>query len=50
MYPLFAMLDTTQRIMLFTFAAALVTASSVSLKVMHAKLNNAAVAETKKTN
>ncbi|KAJ3496475.1 hypothetical protein NLG97_g2630 [Lecanicillium saksenae] len=49
-YPIFALLDTTQRIMLFTFAGVLVTVASSSLKAVHAKLNGPTLAATKKTN
>ncbi|OAQ98890.1 hypothetical protein LLEC1_00768 [Akanthomyces lecanii] len=49
-YPIFALLNTAQRIMLFTFSAVLVTVASSSLKIAYARLNGPAVAAAKKTN
>ncbi|KAF7546683.1 hypothetical protein G7046_g9235 [Stylonectria norvegica] len=38
-YPLFELLSTTQRVMLFTFSAGLVTVSSAGLKWIYARVN-----------
>ncbi|KAH6898427.1 FAR-17a/AIG1-like protein [Thelonectria olida] len=38
-YPLFELLSTAQRVLLFTFSAALVTVSSSGLKWLYAKVN-----------
>ncbi|KAJ6783602.1 hypothetical protein PWT90_05278 [Aphanocladium album] len=48
-YPIFALLNTSQRVILFIVAGALATLASSSLKAMHAKINGQTVA-TKKTN
>ena len=44
-YPLFAALDTTQRLALFTGAAALMTGSTVLLQWLYGRLNGLTVAE-----
>lgn len=44
-YPLFELLSTTQRVLLFTFSAALVTVSSAGLKWAYARLNGYQQAE-----
>ncbi|TQV97142.1 hypothetical protein V2A60_000225 [Cordyceps javanica] len=49
-YPIFALLNTPQRVLLFVFSAVLVTVASSSLKVVYAKLNGPAFAAEKKTN
>lgn len=38
-YPIFAVLNTTQRALLFTFAAFLSTMSSIALKWVYSKVN-----------
>lgn len=38
-YPIFAVLNTTQRAMLFTFAAGLSTMSSIALKWVYGTVN-----------
>ncbi|KAF1736317.1 hypothetical protein MY4038_005291 [Beauveria bassiana] len=49
-YPIFALLNTPQRVILFTFSAVLVTVASSALKIVYTKLNEPAVAAAKKTN
>lgn len=49
-YPIFALLDTPQRIGLFTFSGFLVTVASASLKRVYSKLNGPFELEAKKTN
>lgn len=38
-YPIFELLDTTQRVLLFTFSAGLVTLSSALLKWLYGAIN-----------
>lgn len=44
-YPLFAALDTTGRIVLFTGAASLMTGSTVMLRWLYGKVNGLTAAE-----